>query len=80
MPNILKWFGNIIFNKDQLIILLLIQITKKIPRLKEDSFKYYEENKTNFLVSELRSSETLLLDANKYAKKLTVTEDEIKLS
>ena len=52
---------------------------EKIPKIsKEDSFKYYEENKTNFLSDELRSSETLL-DANKYAKKLTVTEDEIKL-
>ncbi len=53
---------------------------EKISKIsKEDSLKYYEENKTNFLSDELRSAETLLLDANKYAKKLTVTEDEIKL-
>ena len=64
-----------------MIIWLLIQITKKFLKIsKEDLFKYYEENKTNFLSDELRSAETLLLDANKYAKKLTVTlQDEIKL-
>lgn len=40
---------------------------------------YYNKNKEKFMSNEFRSAETLLLDANEYAKKLTVTEDEIKL-
>ena len=40
---------------------------------------YYEKNKSNFMSKEYRSAETLLLDANEYAKKSTVTEDEIQL-
>ncbi len=41
--------------------------------------KYYDKNKKNFMSEEFRSAETLLLDAKEYAKKSTVTEDEIKL-
>ena len=41
--------------------------------------KHYNENKSNFMSDERRSSETLLLDAKKYAKKLTVTSEEVKL-
>ena len=41
--------------------------------------KYYEENKSDFLSKEFRSAETLLLDAKEYAKKSTVTDEEIKL-
>ena len=46
---------------------------------KEKLLKYYDENKNTFLSKEYRSAETLLLDAKKYAKKLTVTDDEVKL-
>ena len=53
---------------------------QKIKNLKDDVLKkHYDENKSNFLSSERRSSETLLLDAKKYAKKLTVTPEEIEL-
>jgi len=41
--------------------------------------EYFNKNKKDFLTNEYRSAETLLLDAKKYAKKLKVTEDEIKL-
>ncbi len=41
--------------------------------------KYYEENKPDFMSKEFRSAETLLLDAKEYAKKSTVTDEEIKL-
>ena len=41
--------------------------------------KYYEENKSDFMSDEFRSAETLLLDAKEYAKKSTVTDEEIKL-
>ena len=41
--------------------------------------KYYEKNKSDFMSQEFRSAETLLLDAKEYAKKSTVTEEEIKL-
>ena len=41
--------------------------------------QYYETNKSDFLSKEFRSAETLLLDAKEYAKKSTVTDEEIKL-
>ena len=41
--------------------------------------KYYEENKADVMSKEFRSAETLLLDAKEYAKKSTVTDEEIKL-
>ena len=41
--------------------------------------EYFDKNKKDFLTNEYRSAETLLLDAKEYAKKLKVTEDEIKL-
>ena len=41
--------------------------------------KYYEENQSDFMSKEYRSAETLLLDAKEYAKKSTVTDEEIKL-
>ena len=40
---------------------------------------YYEKNREEFKTKELRDVETLLLDANEFAKKTTVTDDEIKL-
>ena len=55
-------------------------LKEKIPTIKKnESKKYYEENKANYLSDEYRSAETLLLDAKKYAKKLTVTDDEVNL-
>ncbi len=50
----------------------------KDPTFQEIS-NYYEQNKENFMSEEYRTAETLLLDANEYAKKSTVTEDEIEL-
>ena len=51
-----------------------------IGKLNENLLKnHYEENKNNFMSDERRSSETLLLDAKKYAQKLTVTPEEVKL-
>ena len=41
--------------------------------------EYYEKNKENFMSKEYRDANTLLLDAKEYAKKSTVTEEEIKL-
>ncbi len=41
--------------------------------------EFYQENKENFMSNEYRSAETLLLDAKEYAKKSTVTEEEVKL-
>ncbi len=53
---------------------------EKISNIKKEKLlKYYDENKNTFLSKEYRSAETLLLDAKKYAKKLTVTDDEVKL-
>ena len=53
---------------------------EKIEKIKEEDIKkYFEDNKKTFLSDEFRSAQTLLLDAKKYAKKSTVTEDEIQL-
>ena len=53
---------------------------EKIEKIKDkDLEKYYEDNKKTFLSPEFRSAQTLLLDAKKYAKKSTVTEDEVQL-
>jgi len=41
--------------------------------------EYYEANKLDFMSKEYRSAKTLLLDAKEYAKKSTVTDEEIKL-
>jgi peptidyl-prolyl cis-trans isomerase D len=81
IPNIIKnSLGEYNLQQRSVDYIVIDSNNEKISKISnEDLFKYYEENKTNFLSDELRSSETLLLDANKYAKKLTVTEDEIKL-
>ena len=81
IPNIIKnSLGEYNLQQRSVDYIVINSNNEKISKIsEEDSFKYYEENKTNFLSDELRSAETLLLDANKYAKKLTVTEDEIKL-
>ena len=52
---------------------------EKSRKIQDEIKKYYDENKSNFISKELRSAETLLLDAKEYAKKSTVTEEEIKL-
>ncbi len=53
---------------------------EKTKKPSEDEIKnHYNENKPNFMSNELRSAETLLLDAKEYAKKSTVTEEEIEL-
>ncbi len=41
--------------------------------------EYFEENKSDFMSKEYRSAKTLLLDAKEYAKKSTVTDEEIQL-
>ena len=60
-----------------------ISIPIEKEKFKEPTFQeisnYYEQNKENFMSEEYRTAETLLLDANEYAKKSTVTEDEIEL-
>ncbi len=60
---------------------LEIDSTKeKIVRIEEELLKeHFENNKGNFMSEELRSAETLLLDAKKYAEKLTVTDEEVQL-
>ena len=40
---------------------------------------FYNANKADFMSEELRNAETLLLDAKEYAKKSTVTSDEVEL-
>ena len=59
----------------------VLDVTReKVNKIKESELReYYDENKDNFLSQELRSAETLLLDAKEYAKKSTVTEEEVKL-
>ena len=53
---------------------------EKIGNLSEEVLRnYYSENKEKFMSDERRSSKTLLLDAKKYAKKLTVTPEEVEL-
>ena len=81
IPNIIKnSLGEYNLQQRSVDYIVINSNNEKISKIsKDDSFKYYEKNKINFLSDELRSAETLLLDANKYAKKLTVTEDEIKL-
>ena len=81
IPNVIKSsLGEYNLQQRSVDYMVINSNNEKISKIsKEDLSKYYEENKTNFLSDEIRSAETLLLDANKYAKKLTVTEDEIKL-
>ena len=53
---------------------------QKFTKPTEESIKlYYDENKEDFKSSEYREIETLLLDANEFAKNTTVTNEEIKL-
>ena len=81
IPNVIKnSLGEYNLQQRSVDYIVVDSNNEKISKVnREDLSKYYEENKTNFLSDELRNAETLLLDANKYAKKLTVTEDEIKL-
>ena len=81
VPNILKKnLGQ--YNLQERTVDYVVINSKKevVGKLNEDNLKkYYEDNKQNFFSKEYRSAETLLLDAKKYAKKLTVTEEEVKL-
>ncbi len=53
---------------------------EKLDKLKNhEILEYYEKNKEIFMSKEYRDANTLLLDAKEYAKKSTVTEEEIKL-
>ena len=53
---------------------------EKIEKPNDDQIlKFYNENKENFMSKEFRDANTLLLDAKEYAKKSTVTDEEIRL-
>ncbi len=53
---------------------------EKIKNISIDQLKkFYNEHKDKFYSEEFRSVKTLLLDAKKYAKKLTVTDEEVEL-
>lgn len=52
---------------------------KIIPPKNDEIENYFKENKEKFQTDEFRSVETLLLDANDFARNTTVVEDEIKL-
>ncbi|MBS91652.1 MAG: hypothetical protein CMM95_01170 [Rickettsiales bacterium] len=53
---------------------------EKIKKISQDKLEeFYNENKDQFFSEELRSIKTLLLDAKKYAEKLTVTDEEVQL-
>ena len=53
---------------------------QKFNKPTEESIKlYYDENNEDFKSPEFREVETLLLDANEFAKNITVTNEEIEL-
>ena len=53
---------------------------EKIKKLSNEELKnYFDKNRNKFNTKEYRSVETLLLDANKYAETITVTEEEITM-
>lgn len=53
---------------------------EKIDKIEDQELKdFYNANKADFMSEELRNAETLLLDAKEYAKKSTVTSDEVEL-
>ena len=53
---------------------------EKIDKIEDQELKdFYNANKADFMSEELRNAETLLLDAKEYAKKSTVTTDEVEL-
>jgi len=53
---------------------------EKIAEIEDQELKdFYNANKSDFMSEEFRNAETLLLDANEYAKKSTVTSDEVEL-
>ncbi len=81
IPNIMKDKLSNYNLEERTVDFISIPIEKE--KFKEPTFQeisnYYEKNKENFMSEEYRTAETLLLDANEYAKKSTVTEDEIEL-
>ena len=53
---------------------------EKIDKIEDQELRdFYDANKADFMSEELRNAETLLLDAKEYAKKSTVTSDEVEL-
>ena len=53
---------------------------EKIDKIEDQELRdFYNANKADFMSEELRNAETLLLDAKEYAKKSTVTSDEVEL-
>ena len=53
---------------------------EKIGKIDDQELRdFYNANKADFMSEELRNAETLLLDAKEYAKKSTVTDDEVEL-
>ena len=53
---------------------------EKIDKIEDQELRdFYNDNKADFMSEELRNAETLLLDAKEYAKKSTVTSDEVEL-
>ena len=81
IPNVIKEsLGEYNLQERSVDYIVIDSKDQKVGNLNEASLKkHYEDNKTNFMSEERRSSETLLLDAKKYATKLTVTPEEVKL-
>ena len=77
---ILKNIGEYNLEERSVNYLTLKSADQKIIPPKNDEIKnYFEENKEKFQTDEFRSVETLLLDANDFARNTTVVEDEVKL-
>ena len=81
IPNIMKNSLSKYNLEERTVDYLTIKVEEeKFGKLSNEKIrKYYEENKSDFMSKEFRSAETLLLDAKEYAKKSTVTDEEIKL-
>ena len=60
-------------------VTIKIEDEKFIEPSDDETREFYRENKSDFMSKEYRSAQTLLLDAKEYAKKSTVTDEEIKL-
>ena len=77
---ILKNIGEYNLEERSVNYLTLKSADQKIMPPKNDEIEnYFKENKEKFQTDEFRSVETLLLDANDFARNTTVVEDEIKL-
>ena len=77
---ILKNIGEYNLEERSINYLTLKSADQKIIPPKNDEIQnYFKENKEKFQTDEFRSVETLLLDANDFARNTTVVEDEVKL-